>query len=86
MLVQATLNGSLSKDDHPAVPISLDELARDAAGCLGLHPVGGCETRERGRRRTRLTPRTWACTHTARRGTSVNAVDPWRGPVLGNDP
>lgn len=34
MLLQATLNGSLSKDDHPAVPISADELARDAVECI----------------------------------------------------
>ena len=30
MLLQATLNGSLTKADHPAVPVSVEELARDA--------------------------------------------------------
>lgn len=34
MLLQATLNGSLTKDDHPAVPVTAEELARDAAACL----------------------------------------------------
>jgi uncharacterized protein (DUF849 family) len=34
VLLQSTLNGSLSKDDHPAVPISPEELARDAVECL----------------------------------------------------
>jgi len=42
VLLQATLNGALSKDDHPAVPVTAQELARDAATCLaagagGLH-------------------------------------------------
>ena len=44
-MLQATLNGALTKEDHPAVPISPDELARDAAACVAagaeaihLHP------------------------------------------------
>lgn len=45
MLLQATLNGPLTKTDHPAVPVSVDELARDAQACVAagaraihLHP------------------------------------------------
>lgn len=45
MLLQVALNGRLTKDDHPAVPVSADELARDAtackaagAGAVHLHP------------------------------------------------
>jgi uncharacterized protein (DUF849 family) len=45
VLLQAALNGALTKDDHPAVPISVQELARDAAACVAagagaihLHP------------------------------------------------
>jgi uncharacterized protein (DUF849 family) len=45
MLLQATLNGALTKNDHPAVPIFRHELARDAAACVAagaraihLHP------------------------------------------------
>jgi uncharacterized protein (DUF849 family) len=34
MLLQAALNGPWTKADHPAVPLSLDELARDAAACV----------------------------------------------------
>jgi uncharacterized protein (DUF849 family) len=34
MLLQATLNGPLTKDDHPAVPVTAEELARDAAACF----------------------------------------------------
>jgi uncharacterized protein (DUF849 family) len=34
MLLQATLNGALTKSDHPAVPLSLEELAVDAADCV----------------------------------------------------
>ena len=34
MLLQATLNGDLTKDAHPALPVSADELARDAAACV----------------------------------------------------
>jgi uncharacterized protein (DUF849 family) len=39
VLLQATLNGPLTKDDHPAVPVTAEELARDAAACLaaGAH-------------------------------------------------
>lgn len=47
MLLQATLNGPLSKADHPAVPVSLEELAEDAVACVAagarafhLHPRG----------------------------------------------
>jgi uncharacterized protein (DUF849 family) len=57
MLLQAALNGPLTKDDHPAVPLSVEELAADAADCVAagatsvhLHPreeramrlCGGC--------------------------------------------
>jgi uncharacterized protein (DUF849 family) len=45
MLLQATLNGALSPADHPAVPVTLQELADDAASCVAagarafhLHP------------------------------------------------
>lgn len=45
MLLQATLNGPLSKSDHPAVPVTVDELASDAVACVAagarafhLHP------------------------------------------------
>ena len=45
MLLQAALNGPLTKDAHPAVPVSAEELARDAlacaaagAGAFHLHP------------------------------------------------
>ena len=45
MLLQVALNGPLTKDDHPALPVSADELARDAtackaagAGAVHLHP------------------------------------------------
>jgi uncharacterized protein (DUF849 family) len=34
MLLQATLNGPLTKSDHPAVPVSLEELATDAMACV----------------------------------------------------
>jgi uncharacterized protein (DUF849 family) len=33
MLLQATLNGPLTKADHREVPVSAEELARDAAAC-----------------------------------------------------
>jgi uncharacterized protein (DUF849 family) len=53
VLLQAALNGALTKADHPAVPVSVDELARDAAACVAagaraihLHPRGP-EGRER---------------------------------------
>jgi uncharacterized protein (DUF849 family) len=53
MLLQAALNGPWTKDDHPAVPVSADELARDAAACVAagagavhLHPRDA-EGRER---------------------------------------
>jgi uncharacterized protein (DUF849 family) len=45
VLLQAALNGALTKDDHPAVPVSAQELARDATACVAagagavhLHP------------------------------------------------
>jgi len=45
MLLQATLNGGLTKTDHPAVPVTAEELAEDAASCVAagarsfhLHP------------------------------------------------
>ena len=45
MLLQAALNGPLTKDAHPAVPLSAEELARDAVACIAagarafhLHP------------------------------------------------
>jgi uncharacterized protein (DUF849 family) len=34
MLLQAALNGPWTKADHPAVPLALDELVRDAAACV----------------------------------------------------
>jgi uncharacterized protein (DUF849 family) len=45
MLLQAALNGDRTKIDHPAVPVSLDELMHDAVACVAagarafhLHP------------------------------------------------
>jgi len=45
VLLQAALNGDLTKAAHPAVPLSIEELARDAAVCvragagaIHLHP------------------------------------------------
>ena len=53
MLLQAALNGRLATDDHPAVPVSAEELAEDAAACVRagarachLHPRDA-EGRER---------------------------------------
>jgi uncharacterized protein (DUF849 family) len=52
LLLQATLNGALTKDSHPAVPVSMEELAQDAIACVAagaraihLHPrdSAGCE-------------------------------------------
>ncbi len=34
MLLQATLNGPRTRADHPGVPVSAGELARDAAACV----------------------------------------------------
>src|SRR5215469_10146596 len=34
MLLQAALNGGLAKDDHPAVPVTPEELAEDAVACV----------------------------------------------------
>jgi uncharacterized protein (DUF849 family) len=41
VLLQATLNGALTKADHPAVPLSIEELARDAEACVaaGAHAI-----------------------------------------------
>ena len=33
-MIQACLNGTRSREDHPAVPITPDDLARDAAACV----------------------------------------------------
>src|SRR5262249_25262204 len=33
-VLQAALNGARTKRDHPAVPVTADELARDAAACV----------------------------------------------------
>jgi uncharacterized protein (DUF849 family) len=45
VLLQAALNGPFGKGDHPAMPVSIEELARDAAACVAagagaihLHP------------------------------------------------
>jgi uncharacterized protein (DUF849 family) len=55
MLLQAALNGPLTRSDHPALPVSGEELARDAALCVAagaaaihLHPRDpqGCERLE----------------------------------------
>jgi uncharacterized protein (DUF849 family) len=47
-MLQAALNGPLRRADHPALPVSADELARDAAACVSagagaihLHPRDG---------------------------------------------
>jgi uncharacterized protein (DUF849 family) len=48
MLLQAALNGPFTKDDHPLMPITAAELARDAkacvevgAGAIHMHPRDG---------------------------------------------
>jgi uncharacterized protein (DUF849 family) len=48
MLLQAALNGPFSERDHPATPVSAEDLARDAAACVAagaravhLHPRDG---------------------------------------------
>jgi len=53
VLLQAALNGDRTKGAHPALPLSVDELARDAAACVAagaraihLHPRDS-EGRER---------------------------------------
>src|SRR5438034_1152181 len=45
MLLQAALNGDLTKATHPAVPVSTEDLGRDAAACatagagaIHMHP------------------------------------------------
>ena len=45
--LQAALNGGRTRDEHAAVPVSVEELARDAAACVAagaraihLHPRG----------------------------------------------
>jgi uncharacterized protein (DUF849 family) len=57
VLLQAALNGPFGKDVHPAMPVSTDELARDAAACVAagaqaihLHPrdADGSERLEAG--------------------------------------
>jgi uncharacterized protein (DUF849 family) len=47
MLLQAALNGPYTKDDHPAMPVTVAELAADAkacvaagAGAIHMHPRG----------------------------------------------
>jgi uncharacterized protein (DUF849 family) len=47
VLLQAALNGPFGKGDHPAMPVSIEELAHDAAACVAagagaihLHPRG----------------------------------------------
>jgi uncharacterized protein (DUF849 family) len=47
VLLQAALNGPFGTDHHPAMPVSAQELARDAAACVAagagaihLHPRG----------------------------------------------
>jgi uncharacterized protein (DUF849 family) len=47
VLLQAALNGPFGQDDHPAMPVLAQELARDAAACVAvgagaihLHPRG----------------------------------------------
>ena len=53
MILQAALNGDRTRADHPAVPLTAAELARDAAACVAaganafhIHPrdVAGRET------------------------------------------
>jgi uncharacterized protein (DUF849 family) len=53
VLIQACLNGPRNQDEHPALPIGREELARDAAACVAagagaihMHPrdEGGQET------------------------------------------
>jgi uncharacterized protein (DUF849 family) len=48
MLLQAALNGPLTKEHHPAVPVTAEELTRDAAACVAagarsvhIHPRDG---------------------------------------------
>jgi uncharacterized protein (DUF849 family) len=48
MLLQAALNGPFTKDDHPSMPVTAAELARDAkacveagAGAIHMHPRDG---------------------------------------------
>lgn len=52
-MLQAALNGDFTKSDHPALPVSVQELARDAVACVAagagaihLHPRDA-EGRER---------------------------------------
>ena len=33
-LLQAALNGDREKADHPATPVSVEELERDASACV----------------------------------------------------
>ncbi len=48
MLLQAALNGTLTKANHPTLPVTAEELARDAAACVAagaraihMHPRDG---------------------------------------------
>lgn len=47
MILQAAVNGSRTREEHPAVPLTADDLARDAAACVAaganafhIHPRG----------------------------------------------
>lgn len=55
VLVQAALNGDRTKADHAAVPLSIEELVRDAVACVAAgaralhlrpHDPAGQETLE----------------------------------------
>jgi uncharacterized protein (DUF849 family) len=56
-LLQASLNGDRGKADHPATPVSVEELGRDASACVAagaraipMHPCDpeGRQTLEAG--------------------------------------
>ena len=51
MLLQAALNGPLTKTEHPAVPVSVEELARDAAACVAAGAYRGPQGVRGARRR-----------------------------------
>lgn len=40
-MIQCALNGDYGRDDHPEVPVSLEQLVADAAACsaAGAGPV-----------------------------------------------
>jgi uncharacterized protein (DUF849 family) len=53
MLVQCAMNGSYGRDDHPAVPVSLEEIVADARACrvagarsVHVHPRRAADGRE----------------------------------------